>query len=171
MEERYRPNAVHAVPKQEALQLLTREIRFLDFAPEYLVISWQPYGWRKSTLAEQLQTTNLHVSKCEESGKIVAFSHNTIGPLDRGLGCTVSFYCRSGIIYKDLVLSHLLYHIKELAEMQNHENIVFCMIFPREIEKQSVHGFLNINGLQSVDRDSFFFAADIAALIAPKSSL
>ena len=62
LEAKFQVNTIHAIPKREALQLLTEEIRYLDFAPNTLVVGWEPCGWHKSTIAEQLQITNLHIS-------------------------------------------------------------------------------------------------------------
>ena len=171
--DNYQVNTISAIPKRKALQLLTEEIHFLPDAPNTLLIGWEPCGWHKSTLAEQLQITNLHISRCQTTGKIQAFSLDTIGRVELGRRIWVDVYVEKDCEL-DVVLAHLFYHIREMAVLQNSSNIQCSFHFPEKIQRQLVQTYLDYLGLASqlyTSHKAYLFAGDIEMMLAPESNL
>ena len=172
MEKKYRVNEICAVPKRKAFGLLTEEIQFLSFAPKIPIIKWEPSGWHKSTIAEQLQDSDLHITKCQQSGKVRAFSFDSVGHATSGVHCFVDIFSDPEGSF-DLVLSHVLWHIRQLSVMQ--EGDLICSIhFPFHLVKDDVRKVIDGLGVPlkpEVGLQTFLLGADLAAMFAPKARL
>ena len=174
MEEEYQVQNIQAVPKTKALKLLTEEIRCLSFSPERPSIKWQPSGWHHSTLAEQLQETDLSISRCQKTGKIVAYSFETSGEIDKGLYTWVDMYCNPDHSYPNLALLFLVWHIREIAVMKNRKNIICAFQFPnhfiREEVKSCLKDVLNLSLIKH-DLHTLLFSSSLKAIYKPKQKL
>ena len=174
LEEAYQVEAIQAVPKQKALKLLTEEIRFLHFAPDSIMVMWQPCGWCHSTLAEQFMKSHLYVSKCPISGRIVAFSFHTVRETDAGPWAMVDFYGDVQGQHGDLVISHMLYHIREMSLIQGYPKLTCTYQFPKEVDRDQVVSILNEKlGLRLMDlyKEAMLFSTDIKSMSKPKNKL
>ena len=175
LEEKYQVQTIQAVPKRKALKLLTEEIRFLPFSPERPTIKWQPSGWHYSTLAKQLQQTELNISRCQKTGKILAYSFETSGEVDKGHRTWVDVYCDSEHTNLGLVLSYLLCHLRNIAVMKNRANVACSFHFPQHVVRDEVKAFmndvLNLHPDVKGDYHSLLFSANLEAMYNPKHKL
>ena len=118
--QRYEIDKIVEVPKREALRLMTEQLRFKNFTRgPFFMMRNQPRDWALSTLQEQLATTSLHVSRCPQTREVLAFSLCTLHTIEAGLRCWLEFYSPVDGSHSELVIPHMLYHLRELATTEH----------------------------------------------------
>ena len=173
MGDKYNVKSVSPVSKREALQLLKNEIRFLAFAPRTLTIAWQPCQWHESNLSEQFESSNLHISRCQDTGRIVAFSVDTLMTVDLGLRAYFDMYYDQSCS-PDLILAHVLYHIGGLTMLPRSEHLHCSYHFPKHANRQHVKDCLGRFGLVAhgyEEEQSIVLAINLSDILGGKARL
>ena len=118
--QKYEIDKIVEVPKQEALRLMTEQLQFKNFTKgPFFMMRNQPRDWSLSTVQKQLTTTRLYVSRCPETREVLAFSLCTLHTIEAGLRCWLEFYSPVDGSHSELVIPHMLYHLRELATTEH----------------------------------------------------
>lgn len=147
----YCVESIKEIPQRLAIDMLSNQINFSMMGVNALMVNFEPWTINRSSFVTLMSLSTLHVMKCPKTGDITSLSFGSMMEIPLGVRYRCDFYGLPTFVTADVIISHVLYHIREITAFLTESPLSFSLSYPRHIDKGKISPILHSLGLHRTE--------------------